>query len=128
MTNLIKTIQSRYPESINNSKWHNLLDSENSNDESTERLGARVLESLLLGKTFTFVTTGSSNTAGHDNVYMSAWPLQIQAYLTPFFKQFGVYGSNFRVRNAAVGGHLGLFSVLFGLFCFVVFGFKFGVL
>eukprot|EP01083_Nonionella_stella_P097232 273279_1 len=72
-----------------------------------DKLGVRLLSSLALGRVFTFVTTGSSNTAGHDNLFMSAYPMQLQSLMQVIWNKYSVYGGAFRVRNQAVGGHLG---------------------
>ena len=47
-------------------------------EQSNMRLGIRLARSLLLGDSFTVYTTGSSNTAGHENMFMAAWPQQFQ--------------------------------------------------
>ena len=67
----------------------------------------RLLASLLLGKKFTYAATGSSNTAGHDNLFMAAYPMQLQSLMQSIWNVVGVRGASFRVRNAAVGGHVG---------------------
>ena len=72
-----------------------------------DKLGMRLLSSLILGKVFTFVTTGSSNTAGHDNVFMSAYPMQLQSLMQVIWNKYAIIGGAFRVRNQAIGGHLG---------------------
>ena len=72
-----------------------------------EKLGDRLLSSLILGKVFTFVTTGSSNTAGHDNVFMSAYPMQLQSLMQVIWNKYAITGGAFRVRDQAIGGHLG---------------------
>ena len=72
-----------------------------------DKLGVRLLSSLILGRVFTFVTTGSSNTAGHDNVFMSSYPMQLQSLMQVIWNKYAIYGGAFRVRNQAIGGHLG---------------------
>ena len=75
--------------------------------EMTSRLEKRLLKSLLLGRRFVLSFTGSSNTAGHDNMFMSSYSMQLQSIMRPFWQKIGYFGSSFVVHNAAVGGHLG---------------------
>ena len=76
-------------------------------DTSKLRLGIKLARSLLLGDSFTVGFTGSSNTAGHDNMFMSSYPMQLQSLMRPLWKKIGWKGAAFVVRNAAVGGSLG---------------------
>jgi len=80
---------------------------------SRRRLGLKLARSLLMGKPFILGTTGSSNTAGHDNMYISSYPVQLQSILKPFWEKYGVEGASFTVRNAAIGGKLGTESQAF---------------
>ena len=50
------------------------------------------------------VFTGSSNTAGHDNMYDSTYPVQLQAILGEFWQNVGYVGAAFDARNVALGG------------------------
>eukprot|EP00488_Nonionellina_sp_1-RS-2012_P001637 TRINITY_DN2681_c0_g1_i1.p1 TRINITY_DN2681_c0_g1~~TRINITY_DN2681_c0_g1_i1.p1 ORF type:complete len:209 (+),score=51.11 TRINITY_DN2681_c0_g1_i1:114-740(+) len=75
--------------------------------QSNLRLGIRLVRSLLLGDTFTVYMTGSSNTAGHENMFMSTWPMQFQSMMRPVWKRVGYKGAAFVVKNHAEGGGLG---------------------
>ncbi len=44
-------------------------------DQTMKWLGARLTHSLLIGRVFTMIFTGSSNTAGHDNQFASTYPI-----------------------------------------------------
>ena len=104
VTNKMLEIKKRYSnenvllESIVNHKFM---------DDSKIRLGIKLARSMLLGDIFTVAFTGSSNTAGHDNMFMSGYPMQLQSILRPFWQKYGYYGASFRVLNHAIGGHLG---------------------
>lgn len=80
-------------------------------DQSKLRLGIRLVRSLLLGDAFTVYTTGSSNTAGHENMFMSTWPMQFQSIMRPIWKRIGYKGAAFRVVNNAEGGGLGTMQI-----------------
>eukprot|EP01083_Nonionella_stella_P273985 929762_1 len=73
-------------------------------NQTMEWLGARLSHSLLIGRPFTMVFTGSSNTAGHDNQFASSYPMQLQSRLRTFWARIGVDGAAMNVRNVAVGG------------------------
>eukprot|EP01083_Nonionella_stella_P004384 12673_1 len=75
-------------------------------DDSKLRLGIRLARSLLLGDSFTVYTTGSSNTAGHENMFVSSWPMQFASIMRPVWKRVGYQGAAFVVKNHAEGGHL----------------------
>ena len=79
----------------------------NKMDDSKIRLGIKLARSLILGDTFHAVFTGSSNTAGHDNMFMSTYPMQLQSILRPLWKEIGYKGAAFRVSDRAVGGAIG---------------------
>jgi len=70
-------------------------------------LGFRLVRSLLLGKRFVSTFTGSSNTAGHDNMFASTYPMQLQTLLRTLWEEVGYKGAAFQVKNAATGGHFG---------------------
>ncbi len=63
--------------------------------------------SLLLGDSFTVGFSGSSNTAGWDNMFTSSYPIQLQSILRPFWESNGYKGAAFVVKNHAMGGSLG---------------------
>jgi len=71
------------------------------------RLGLRLARSLLLGRVFTVGFTGSSNTAGHDNMFVSAYPLQVQSILRSLWRDIGLEGAAFQSIDHAIGGKLG---------------------
>eukprot|EP01083_Nonionella_stella_P004385 12676_1 len=73
-------------------------------DQSKLRLGIRLARSLLLGDTFTVYTTGSSNTAGHENMFMGTWPIQFQSIMRPVWRRVGYKGAAFVLKNHAEGG------------------------
>ncbi|ETO29190.1 hypothetical protein RFI_07938 [Reticulomyxa filosa] len=92
-------------------------------DQSTEFLAARLLHSLLIGRKFVMAFTGSSNTAGHDNMFLSTYAIQLQSRLAHLWTQIGVKGAafsvfkiclfalyvfkfiiSFKVRNIGIGG------------------------
>jgi len=75
-------------------------------DQSKLRLGIRLARSLLLGDAFTVYMTGSSNTAGHENMFMSAWPMQFQSMMRPIWKRIGYKGAAFVVKDHAEGGKI----------------------
>ena len=70
---------------------------------SQNYLGARLAHSLIIGRPFIIVFTGSSNTAGHDNMYGSTYSIQLQSHLRLFWQKMGNIGSSFNVRNVAIG-------------------------
>ena len=76
-------------------------------DTLAARVEARLLKSLLLGRRFVVSFTGSSNTAGHDNMFMSTYSMQLQSIIRTFWSSIGYKGAAFQVHNAAEGGHLG---------------------
>ncbi len=67
-------------------------------------LGARLTHSLLIGRVFTMIFTGSSNTAGHDNQFASTYPIQLQSRLRKLWLNIGSDGAGINIRNVAVGG------------------------
>eukprot|EP01083_Nonionella_stella_P179176 635422_1 len=73
-------------------------------EETAELLGARVADSLLIGRPFIMDVTGDSVTSGHDNLQESVYGMQTQSRLRDFFVRHGVRGSSFQVRNIAEGG------------------------
>eukprot|EP01084_Bolivina_argentea_P178819 309075_1 len=79
----------------------------NNYDTLLARMESRLLRSLLLGRRFVISYTGSSNTAGHDNMFMSTYPMQLLSILRTFWAQIGYNGAAFHVHNAAIGGHIG---------------------
>lgn len=78
---------------------------------STEKIGHKLVRSLLLGLKFTMGITGSSNTAGHDNMFLSAYPMQLQALLRPLWVEIGYKRAAFQVRNHAIGGGTGTYHL-----------------
>ena len=82
-------------------------------DESKLRLGIRLARSLLLGDTFTVYTTGSSNTAGHENMFMSTYSMQFQSIMRPIWKRIGYKGAAFIVKNHAEGGSVSTMNLGF---------------
>ena len=73
---------------------------------ANENLGARVLDSLLVGRPFVAAFVGDSVVSGHDNQFISTHPIQLQSRLRKFWVDNGVKGSAFTVRNVAEGGGL----------------------
>eukprot|EP01084_Bolivina_argentea_P102393 183441_1 len=73
-------------------------------DNTMEWLGARLAHSLLIGRVFTMIFTGSSNTAGHDNQFASTYPIQLQSRLRKLWLNIGRDGAGINIRNVAVGG------------------------
>ena len=45
--------------------------------DSKLRLGIKLARSLILGNAFIAGFTGTSNTAGHENMFYSTWPMQV---------------------------------------------------
>eukprot|EP00494_Astrolonche_serrata_P025280 UN25541 len=76
-------------------------------EESTIRVGRKLAQSLLLGRPYRAVFTGSSNTAGHDNMFVSAYPNQLAHLMRTFWADIGYSGAAFESIDAAIGGHLG---------------------
>ena len=76
-------------------------------EDSKIRLGLKLARSLILGDTFHAAFTGSSNTAGHDNMFMSSYPMQFQSMMRPLWRSIGYKGAAFRVSNRAIGGAIG---------------------
>eukprot|EP01083_Nonionella_stella_P226557 804482_1 len=76
-------------------------------DDSKLRLGIKLARSLILGDTFHISFTGSSNTAGHDNLFMSTYPMQLQSIMRPLWKLIGYKGASFIVSDDAIGGAIG---------------------
>ena len=74
--------------------------------KTAEYVGARVLDSLLIGRPFIVDMTGDSVASGHDNMFMSTFSMQLQSRLREFWIDHGVKGSTFQVRNIAEGGGL----------------------
>jgi len=73
---------------------------------SQKRLGGKLLRSLFLGDRFVAGFTGSSNTAGHQNIFEATYPMQLQAIMRPLWADIGYQGAAFTVRNHAHGGHI----------------------
>ena len=73
-------------------------------ESTAEYLGARVIDSLLIGRPFIVDVTGDSVTSGHDNMQESTYAMQTQSRLREFWVKYGVKGSTFQVRNTAEGG------------------------
>ncbi len=67
------------------------------------RLGVKLARSLLFGDTFTVGFSGSSNTAGYDNMFTSSYPIQLQSILRPFWERHGYKGAAFVVKNHGIG-------------------------
>merc|ERR1712228_118009 len=59
------------------------------------------------GRRFVVSFTGSSNTAGHDNMFMSTYSMQLQSIMRTLWSSIGYKGAAFHVHNAAEGGHVG---------------------
>ena len=84
-------------------------------DQSQKYLGARLTHSLVIGRPFIIAFTGSSNTAGHDNMFESTYPIQLNSRLRPIWAKHGNVGASFNSRNVAIGGdpktlHFGFIS------------------
>merc|ERR1719319_920112 len=75
-------------------------------DDSMTRLGTKMARALLLGDVFTFGFTGSSNTAGHQNMYYNTYPIQLQSMMGNLVKKVGYKGAAFRSKNNAWGGNI----------------------
>ena len=73
-------------------------------DISQKYLGARLAHSSIIDRSFVMVPTGSSNTAGHDNMYDSTYSIQLQSHLPTFWTKIDNIGSSFNVRNVVIGG------------------------
>ena len=73
-------------------------------DISQKCLGERLAHSLIIDHPFIMAPTGSSNTAGHDNMYGSIYSIQLQSHLRTFWQKIDNIGSSFNVRNVAIGG------------------------
>ncbi|ETO22013.1 hypothetical protein RFI_15189 [Reticulomyxa filosa] len=86
---------------------YSVTDWGNGFEESKLRLGVKMARSLLLGDSFTVAFSGSSNTAGHDNMFLSSYPMQLQSLLRPLWVRIGYKGAAFVVKNHAIGGSLG---------------------
>eukprot|EP01084_Bolivina_argentea_P146600 256637_1 len=71
---------------------------------SAQYIGARVLNSLINGRPLVFAAVGDSVTSGHDNMFISTYPIQAQSRLRPFFIDVGNKGATFIARNIAEGG------------------------
>ncbi|ETO24011.1 hypothetical protein RFI_13148 [Reticulomyxa filosa] len=71
-------------------------------EDSKWRLGIKLARSLLLGDSFTAAFTGSSLTAGRDNLFLSSYPMQLQSLLSPLWKEIGYKGAAFVVKNRAI--------------------------
>jgi len=76
-------------------------------EQSKKKVGHRLLGSLLHGRLFKVAFTGSSNTAGHDNMFATAYPNQLNAIMRPLWEKIGAEGAGFLSMNRAVGGKLG---------------------
>merc|ERR1719461_1252726 len=74
--------------------------------EAETRLGFKLARALLLGDKFTVGFTGSSNTAGHHNMFYNTYPMQLQAMMGKLVTKIGYRGAAFRSKNYAWGGGL----------------------
>eukprot|EP01084_Bolivina_argentea_P002452 4528_1 len=71
-----------------------------------EYLGARLVSSLLIGRTFSMTFIGYDNTAGYKYQFANSYPIQLQSQLRMLWQRIGVDGAAFNVRNIAIGGLL----------------------
>ena len=110
LKNLISNLKKELQTIINNRESEHLLDlailRHKYFNQSQKYLGARLAHSLLIGRPFITAFTGSSNTAGHDNMFASTYPIQINSIMRPIWQKYGNVGASFNSRNVAIGGSL----------------------
>jgi len=61
---------------------------------------------------------------GHDNMFVSSYPIQMQSILRPWFAEHGAEGAAFRSSHHGIGGAIGTKNIapcVHGMFIFSSF-------
>ncbi|KAG5183371.1 hypothetical protein JKP88DRAFT_185973, partial [Tribonema minus] len=62
----------------------------------------RMLGAIVYQRSFRVAFTGTSVTAGHDNLESQSYPMQFESIMAPIFEHSGV---NFTATNSAMGNN-----------------------